>query len=170
MGNSYTYIEDVISVAAGVNHGVLYKADGSVYTTGQNIYGQSGTGSFEPEREVRPVQVGVSANDSVKAEWAEIRNSSGIVTKSYSKGAVPDHFTLHVSDELILDADMMWRYYSEGFNLYTDSNSDKATPSGIELISSDQTIGIISLDGTKRHIISPYKQGEIGRASCRERV
>ena len=127
MGNTYTYLEDVITVDAGLSHSVLYKEDGSVFAVGDNSCGQTGTGSFAQNREIRPVQVGGTAHDAIKPKWAQIwYNRQENTTYTYGTGtnrAVPDYFTLHVNDSLVLDVNQMARYFSEGFNLYADSEA-----------------------------------------------
>ena len=62
--NGSTYLEGVIAVAAGGEHTVALKADGSLWAWGWNYYGQLGNGTTEDKN--TPVRVGTDTN------WASV--------------------------------------------------------------------------------------------------
>ncbi len=66
-GAYYLYINDIVQLAAGLNHTVALKKDGTVWSWGSNAYGQLGDGSTIWSRKY-PVQVkGLSNVEKVAA-------------------------------------------------------------------------------------------------------
>ena len=165
MGNLPEYIQDVVAVDGGNGHTVFYKEDGSVFVVGSNQYGQLGDGSGELMA-TRPVQTGTSSNDAVRPVWAQVNREGGL-TETYGTDydrAVPDYFTLTVNESLVLDAAQMARFYSEGFNLYTD---DEVTPltaaqrANVSVTVDDESIGRL-VESAGRYTLSSADAAKTG--------
>lgn len=69
---------NVKMASAGINHSVVLKADGTVYTFGDNLYGQLGTGNFTKQMKPKSIgKIGREAEISAGGYHTIVRTSDG---------------------------------------------------------------------------------------------
>ncbi len=127
---TYENVTDAIDIATGHNHTVVLKSDGTVWTTGNNGYGQLGDGTTSSRNILRKVKL--------NKDGEELKNIIGVTAGNVSSYALTKDGKVY-----------SWGYnYYGSFGIgYTTSNNANCYPIQMQKVSN-----IIQISAGENHI------------------